>query len=98
MSKEVFHVTDEENVDSIFEQGLQPSPSINDRGEYVFVTPSEDAAKEVEDAYFASGDDTAMIKASVPEFKLMDDPDPHGDLDSLAYNGEIAPDFLERID
>ena len=98
MGKDVFHVTPEENVDSIQEQGLQPSPSINDRGKYVFVTPTKEDAKDVEDAYFASSEETATFRASVPEYKLMDDPDPHGDLESLAFNGEIKPDFLERIE
>ena len=95
MGKIVYHVTHEDNVESIEENGLKPSPSIShDYAEYVYVTPSREDAEEVVDAYYA-GPEAVVIEAKVAEHKLIDDPDPHGDLNSLAHDGWIEPSNLE---
>jgi RNA:NAD 2'-phosphotransferase (TPT1/KptA family) len=94
MSETVYHVTHEDNIDSIKQEGLKPSPSITQNyEEYVYVTPTRDDADDVVDAYFA-GPEAVVIEAKVASHKLMDDPDPHGDLNSLAHNGHIDPEWL----
>jgi len=94
---DVYHVTHEDNVESIKEGGLEPSPSINhDYAEYVYVVPTRDDAEEVINAYYGAGN-SVVIKATVAEHKLIDDPDPHGDLNSLAHNGHIPPRCVEVV-
>jgi len=97
MGTEVYHVTHEDNVESIKESGLEPSPSINhDYAEYVYVVPTRDDADDVIDAYYGAGN-SVVIKAQVADHKLIDDPDPHGDLNSLAHNGHIDPSNIEVV-
>jgi len=97
MSKTVYHVTHKKHVDSIKANGLEPSPSINhDYAEYVYVTPTRDDADDVIDAYYGAGN-SVVIEATVAEHKLIDDPDPHGDLNSLAHNGHIPPRALRVV-
>ena len=96
MGETYYHVTADENVESIKESGLKPSPSINHNGEYVFLTGSVDGAEEVADAYYRAGGYT-ILKCNVLEYKLIDDPDPHGDLDSYAHNGRIKPRNIEVV-
>lgn len=98
MGKYVYHVTHEDNVESIKETGLEPSPSINHAyAEYVFVTPSRDDAEDVIDAYYA-GPEAVVFKAKVAEHRLIDDPDPCGDLNSLAHEGHIDPKYVEVVE
>ena len=93
----VYHVTHEDNVESIMESGLEPSPSINHSINYVFVTRTEQDAEEVKDAYYA-GPEAVVIKADTYEEYLFEDPDPHGDLNSFAHEGPIYPPALEVLD
>jgi len=93
----VFHVTHEDNVESIKENGLKPSPSINHNNmEYVYVTRSIEEAKKVKDAYFA-GPEAVTFKAKVYEPYLIEDPDPCGELDSYAHDGHIQPHSIEVV-
>jgi hypothetical protein len=95
---EVYHVTHEDNVESIRDSGLEPSPSINHNyAEYVYIVPSLDDADDVIDAYYA-GPEAVVIKAQVAEHKLIEDPDPHGDLNSFAHNGHIDPSNIEVLE
>ena len=95
---EVYHVTHEDNVESIKDEGLKPSPSINHNyAEYVYVVPEREDADDVIDAYY-SGPEAVVIKAKVAEHKLQPDPDPHGDLNSLAHNGHIPPRSIEVVE
>jgi len=94
----VYHVTHEDNVESIKKNGLETSPSINhDYSEYVYVTPTREDADDVIDAYYGCGN-SAVIKAKVAEHRLIDDPDPHGDLTSFAHEGHIPPRCLELVE
>ena len=98
MSRTVYHVTHENNVESIKQNGLEPSPSINEAyAEYVYVVPTREDADDVIDAYYGCGN-SVVIKASVAEHRLNEDPDPHGDLNSLAHSGHISPGYLEVVD
>jgi len=95
---EVYHVTHEDNVESIKESGLEPSPSINHNyAEYVYVTPTQEDAKDVIDAYY-SGPEAVVLKAKVAEHKLIEDPDPHGELNSLAHDGHISPQNVTVVE
>jgi hypothetical protein len=95
---DVYHVTHEDNVESIRDSGLEGSASINhDYAEYVFVVPTLEDADDVIDVYF-SGPEAVVIKAQVAEYKLIEDPDPHGELNSFAHNGSIDPSSIEVLE
>jgi len=97
MGKHVYHVTHEDNVESIKQSGLEPSPSINHNyAKYVYVVPTRDDADDVIDAYY-SGPEATVIKAKVAEHKLQEDPDPHGDLNSFAHDGHIPARCVEVV-
>jgi len=98
MGRHVYHVTHEDNVESIKENGLETSPSISHNfAEYVYVVPTREDADDVIDAYYGAGNST-VIKAKVCEHKLKEDPDPHGDLNSLAHSGHIPARCVEVVE
>ena len=97
MGETYYHVTHQDNVESIKEDGLEPSPSINHTGKYVFLTSTPEGAEEVINAYYGSGKNAVVLEVNVLEYKLIDDPDPHGDLDSYAHNGRIEPRDIEVL-
>lgn len=97
MGETYYHVTHRENVESIKQEGLKPSPSVNHATEYVFLTATKEGAQEVMDAYYGSGDNAVVLECNVLEYKLIDDPDPHGELDSYAHNGPIEPRDIEVL-
>lgn len=82
----MYHVTDAANVDSILAEGLQPDPA--DSRRLVFLTSSADEAAHIGEIYDTI-DDPVVLEVEVMEHNLMDDPEPHGDLDSYAHRGEI---------
>ena len=94
----VYHVTAKDNVESIQEEGLIPSPSIAMDLDFVYVTPSKDDAQDVVNAYY-NGDkhSVAVFRARVMEGALMEDPDPCGDLNSYAHEGHIYPVDIEQV-
>lgn len=88
-TKQMFHVTDESNAESIKENGLKTDP----RG-LCFLTTSKEEAEYIGEIYDTI--ETAVVfEATVMESSLREDPDPHGDLDSYAHSGQIMPVDLE---
>lgn len=90
----LYHVTDESNVESILEEGLLPNPADNRR--LVFLTSSVDEAEYIGEIYDTI-DDPVVLEAEVMEHKIMDDPEPHGDLDSYAHRGEIPSHDVQVV-
>jgi len=91
----LYHVTDVSNVDSILEEGLLPNPS--DSRRLVFLTGSAEEAAHIGEIYDTI-DDPVVLEAEVMEHKLMDDPEPHGDLESYAHRGEIPAYDIDVVD
>lgn len=85
-TKTMYHVTDAANVDSILGEGLQPNPT--DSRRLVFLTTTTDEASHIGEIYDTI-DDPVVLEVEVMEHKLIDDPEPHGELDSYAHLGEI---------
>jgi hypothetical protein len=54
----------------------------------VFLTSTPDQAARIGEIYDTI-DDAVVLEVDVLEHKLMDDPEPHGDLDSYAHRGEV---------
>lgn len=82
----LYHVTDESNVDSILEEGLLPNPADADR--LVFLTSSVEEAENIGEIYDTI-DEAVVLEVEAMEHKIMEDPEPHGDLESYAHRGEI---------
>ena len=76
--RNLYHVTDEANVDSIKKQGLLA----DDRG-FVFATTSPEEATKVGEIYDHI-DNAAVLEIEVMEHQIEEDPDPHGDIESRA--------------
>lgn len=93
-TRTLYHVTDVANVDSIRENGLQPNPADSDR--LVFLTSTVGEAAHIGEIY-PTIDEPVVFEAEVMEHKVMDDPEPHGDLDSFAHRGEIPAHDVEVV-
>lgn len=88
VTKQMFHVTDESNVESILETGLRA-----DRRGLVFVTPTSEEAARVGDIYNHI-DTPVVLEVEVITHQLRDDPDPHGNIDSHAVSvGDKIPAY-----
>jgi len=87
----LYHVTDESNKDSIEDSGLKAGMK-----NLVFLTSTETEAKEIGEIYDTI-DDPVVFEVEVMEHKLMDDPEPHGDLDSHAHRGDIPAHDVEVL-
>lgn len=85
-TRTMYHVTDESNVDSILEEGLQPNPA--DSRRLVFFTTTTEEAEHIGEIY-DTVEEPVVLEAEVMEHKLMDDPEPHGELDSYAHRGAV---------
>jgi len=94
MTATMYHATDATNKDSILEAGLQPQDG--DRDRLVFLTTNREDAETVADVY-PSIDDGVIFAVEVADRELMEDPEPHGDLDSRAHRGEIASENLTVV-
>jgi len=90
----LYHVTDTSNVDSILAEGLKPNPADADR--LVFLAGDADEAARVGELYDTI-DDPVVLEVEVMEHKVMDDPEPHGDLDSYAHRGPIPSHDVEVV-
>jgi len=90
----LYHVTDASNVDSIMRDGLQPNPADSDR--LVFLTSSVDEAERIGDIYDTI-DDAVVLAVEVLSHNVIDDPEPHGDLDSYAHRGAVPPHDVDRV-
>lgn len=90
----LYHVTDASNVDSIMAEGLKPNPADSDR--LVFLAGSADEAARVGEIYDTI-DEAVVLEAEVMEHKIMDDPEPHGDIDSYAHRGSVPAHDVEVI-
>lgn len=85
-TRTLYHVTDDANVDSILEEGLQA-----DRRGLVFGTTSADEAERVGGVYDHI-DDATVLEIEVLQHNVREDPDPHGDIESRAVSvGEKVP-------
>jgi len=74
----LYHVTDEANLESIKEDGL-----LADHRGFVFATPTADEAEEVGEIYDHI-DNAIVLEIEVMEHQIEEDPDPHGDIESRA--------------
>jgi len=88
-TKTLYHVTDESNKESIRADGLKAGFK-----NMVFLTTSQDEAEQIGEIYDTI-DNPVVFKIEVMEHKLMEDPEPHGDLDSYAHRGDIAAHDVE---
>lgn len=88
----MYHVTDGANVESILNEGLLG----DDRG-FVFLTSSVEEAEYIGEIYDTI-DDAVVFEVEVADHRLEDDPDPHGELDSHAHSGDIAPNNLTIVE
>lgn len=93
-TKTLYHVTDESNVDSIRNEGLLPNPA--DSRRLVFLTTSVEEAEHIGEIYDTI-DDAVVFEVEVMKHKVMDDPEPHGDLDSYAHRGEIPAHDVQVV-
>lgn len=82
----LYHVTDESNVESIEEDGLLPNPA--DSRKLVFLTSTAEEAEHIGEIYDTI-DNSVVLEVEVMEHNLMEDPEPHGNLDSYAHRGSI---------
>ena len=89
-TRTMYHVTDESNVDSISAEGLRSGIK-----NLVFLTTTPEEAEEIGDIYHTI-EEPVVFEAEVMDHKLMEDPEPHGDLNSFAHRGDIpAHDVAE---
>lgn len=86
VTETLYHVTDAANVDSILDDGLLPS--FADSQELVFLTTSVEEAEYIGEIYDTI-DEPVVLEVEVMSHKLRDDPEPHGELDSIAHSGAI---------
>lgn len=93
-TKTLYHVTDASNVDSILSEGLRPQPG--DSRRLVFLTSTAEEAEHIGELYDTI-DDAVVLEVEVMEHKVMDDPEPHGDLDSYAHRGEVPAHDVEVV-
>jgi len=91
----LYHVTDATNVESIMTDGLKPRATDNRR--LVFFTTTEAEAREIGEIYDTI-DQPVVIEAEVRSDKCMPDPEPHGDLDSVAHSGPVPSHDLRVVD
>jgi len=82
----LYHVTDKTNVNSILKEGLKPRP--NDSRRLVFFASCADEASRVGEIYDTI-EDPVVLEAEVMEHNVMDDPEPHGDINSYAHRGKV---------
>jgi len=88
----LYHVTDAANEDSIKSEGLRAGDLKN----LVFLTTSEDEARNIGEVYDTI-DDAVVFEVEVMEHKLMEDPEPHGDLNSYAHRGDIPSHDVQVV-
>lgn len=91
-TKTLYHVTDAAHVESIQEHGLK-----GDNRGYVFVTDSVEEALHIGEIY-PTIESPAVFEAEIEERHLIDDPDPHGDLNSWACTVDIPSCDLELVE
>jgi len=91
-TKTLYHVTDATNEDSIKAEGLRAGDLKN----LVFLTSSEDEAREIGEIYDTI-DDAVVFEVEAMEHNLMEDPEPHGDLDSYAHHGDIPAHDVQVV-
>jgi hypothetical protein len=89
----LYHATSGENKESIQQQGLQAG----DLRDYVFLAGSESEARELGEIY-PEITDPVVFEVEVADHKIKPDPEPHGDYDSFAHRGDIAPRDIECLD
>jgi RNA:NAD 2'-phosphotransferase (TPT1/KptA family) len=81
----MFHVTDESNVESILEDGLQPSGDGN-----VYFTDNAEDAEFLGEAY-ATIDDPVVLEAEIMEKEIYEGPGDAGDIDEYVKFGKVWP-------
>lgn len=89
----MFHATDASNVDSIKREGLKAGDLRN----WVFLTDTAADAEFLGDVYDTI-DDAVVFRVEVQDWKVEDDPEPSGDVETFVHRGDIRPDQLEVVD
>lgn len=87
----MFHVTDESNVDSILEEGLQPGAD----GEIYFTDNSEDA--EFLGDVYSTIEEPVVLEAEVMECHIRGGPGDAVDVDEYVKDDAVMPVDLEVV-
>lgn len=88
-TKTMFHVTDESNVGSIMEDGLQPGAD----DEIYFTDNSEDA--EFLGEVYPTIEEPVVLEAEVMGCHIREGPGDAGDVDEYVKDGAVMPVDLE---
>jgi len=88
-TKTMFHVTDETNIDSIMEEGLQPGVD----GEIYFTDNVEDA--EFLGEVYPTIEEPVVLEAEVMECHIREGPGDAGDVDEFVKSSAVMPVDLE---
>ena len=88
-TKTMFHVTDETNVDSIMEEGLQPGAD-----DEIYFTDNAEGAEFLGEVY-PTIEEPVVLKAEVMECHIREGPGDAGNVDEFVKDGAVMPVDLE---